>query len=226
MNRRAAGIIGLVGAIVLFVGDMLLYGHLGSSANFWDGVQRVAEQASLARIYVGGLLGPVGAVMYLAGFWHIYLNTHRAGKRAAKVMLVGLTTMIVSGGAYHVLWVVRILSFRYGLANVADLSPFSDELGFYLTTVYNVSAAPGYLVSPILAVLVLFGRSQYPRWTVLVNPGLLMFLSLLIGTSGFPAPVGAVVMGGYINLTFCLFFAVSIITTWKEEPDSNSGESA
>ncbi|MBU1700291.1 MAG: hypothetical protein KJ970_00395 [Candidatus Eisenbacteria bacterium] len=220
MNRRTAGIVGFIGAIVLLVGDMLLYGHWGSAADFWVDAHRVAEKASLARIYVGGLLGPVGAMLYLAGFWHIYLNTRQAGRFAARMILVGLTAMIVTGSAYHVLWGVRMLSFKYGLANVAGFNPFTDALGSYLETVFKASAAPGYLVSAILAVLVLMGRSRYPRWTVLANPGLLMLFGLLLGTSFFPAPVGAVIMGGYINLTFCVFFAVSIITTWKKESDT------
>ena len=220
MSRRTAGIVGLVGAIVLFVGDMLLYGHLGSATDFWDGVRRVAVQAPLARFFVGGLLGPVGAVLYLAGFWHVYLNTRQAGRLGAKVMLVGLTAMIVMGGAYHVVWVVRMLSFRYGVADVAGLNSFVDALGSYMATVNNAAEVPGYLVCPILVVLVLTGRSRYPRWTVLVNPGLLMIFRFSGVTSSLPAPFGAVILGGYINLTFCVFFAVSIITTWKEEPQA------
>ncbi len=199
---------------------MLLYGHLGSATDFWIGVGRVAEEASLERVFAGGLLGPVGAVLYLAGFWHVYLNTVQAGRLAAKMVLIGLALMIVSGGAYHVLWVIRILSLKYGLANVAELSPFTDAVESYLATVYQASAVPGYLASPILAVLVLIGRSRYPRWTVLANPGLLMLLGLLVGPSFFPAPAGAVILGGFINLIFCVFFAVSIITTWKEEPEA------
>ena len=220
MSRRTAGIVGLIGAIVLLVGDMLLYGHWGSAADFWVGVHRVAEQAPLSRIFVGGLLGPVGAVLFLAGFWHVYLNTRQAGRLAAKVTFAGLVTMIVSGGAYHVVWVVRMLSFKYGMSDVAGLSPFTEALGSYMTLVYNVAAVPGYLVSPILAVLVLTGRSRYPRWTVLVNPGLLMVFGLLFGTSLFLAPIGAAIAGGYINLIFCVFFAVSIITTWNKESDA------
>lgn len=221
MSRRTAGIIGFIGAIVLLVGDMLLYGHLGSAADFWDGVRRVAGQASLGRIFVGGLLGPVGVVLYLAGFWHVYLNTRHAGRLAAKVTLVGLTAMMVmGGGAYHAVWVVRMLSFKYGLADVAGLSSFTEAFESYMTLVYNVAAVPSYLVSPILVVLVLTGRSRYPRWTVLVNPGLLMLFRPLVGTSLFPAPVGAVIVGGYINLTFCVFFAVSIITTWRKKSDA------
>jgi Family of unknown function (DUF6796) len=213
MSRRTAGIVGLLGAITLLVGDMLLYGHLGSAVDVWEGARQVAGQASLERLFWGGLLGPIGAVLYLAGFWHVYLNTRRAGRLAAKAILVGLTTMIVVGGAYHILWTVQMLSFKYGLADIAELSPFSDALGSYLTTVYNMAAVPGYLASLILAALVLIGRTRYPRWTILVNPGLLMLFPLIFGPSLIPAPIGAAIMGGYINLTFCVFLTVSIFTT-------------
>jgi hypothetical protein len=219
MNRRIAGIVGLTGAIVLLIGDALLYGHLGSATDFWNTIPRVAGEASLVRLFAGGLLGPVGAVLYLAGFWHVYLNTRTAGRITASITLIGLSTMIVGGGAYHIIWVARMLAYKYGLADIAGSSPFVDAFESYMTMVYYTAAIPGFLASPMLGFLVLSGRSRYPRWTVLVNPGLLMLFGLLLGTSFFPAPVGGMIYGGIINLTFCLFFVVSIVTTWKEESD-------
>ena len=216
MNRRSAGIVGLAGAIVLLVGDILLYGHFGSSADFIEGIQRVAEQASLTRLFVAGLLGPAGAVLYLAGFWHVYLNTRKSGQLAARLILVGLTTLMVTGGAYHIIWAVEMLALKYQLAEVAGCGLFLEAFGSYMTLVYITAAVPGFLAGVILFISVLTGRSRYPRWTVLANPGLLMLIPMLVGTSHLPAPLGGAIMGGYINLIFCVFFTVSIITTWKE----------
>jgi hypothetical protein len=42
----------------------------------------------------------------------------------------------------------------------------------------------------------------------LLNPGVLMLLEPL--AEKIPAPIGAVIAGGYFNLTFVIFFAVSV----------------
>lgn len=97
------------------------------------------------------------------------------------------------------------------------LQAFTDALSSYASFTYTVSAVPGYLAGPVLLILVLTGRTNYPRWTAVMNPGLLIVLSPFF--SGFPAPLGAVVAGGYVNLVFVLFFVVSIITTWKADSD-------
>jgi hypothetical protein len=61
-NRRLAGLAGLLGALLFFCGDMLFYGHVGSGASFHEGMQHVAREASLARLFIGGLLGPIAAL--------------------------------------------------------------------------------------------------------------------------------------------------------------------
>src|SRR5579859_4811589 len=74
-NRRIAGLCGLAGALLFFVGDMLFYGHLGSGANFSAGLLNTVTHASDARLFAGGLVGPLAACLCIIGFWHVYLNT-------------------------------------------------------------------------------------------------------------------------------------------------------
>jgi len=215
MNRRVSGIIGLIASIILFLGDMLLYGHLGSASGFWDGAKTVASEASLGRLFAGGILGPIGALIYIVGFWHVYLNTKQAGKIAAKIVFIGCTSMMVIGGTFHALWTIRMLLFKFGIPDMHSLELFTEAVNSYSSFTYTISSVPGYLVFPILFYLVVSGKSQYPRWTVIVNTGLLYLLSFLL--SGLSAPFGAVIIGGYINLVFSVFFITSVITTWRED---------
>lgn len=78
--------------------------------------------------------------------------------------------------------------------------------------------APGYVGAVLLVVLVALGKTRYPKWTVLANPAILLLLSPLADAT--PAPVGAILVGGFTNLTIAVFFLVSLVTTWRLPPDS------
>jgi hypothetical protein len=66
--------------------------------------------------------------------------------------------------------------------------------------------------------LVLLGKTWYPRWTALANPAVLMLLSPLADRT--PAPFGAVLSGGFTNLSIAVFFLVSLCTTWMQPKES------
>jgi hypothetical protein len=70
---------------------------------------------------------------------------------------------------------------------------------------------------------VLFAKTWYPRWTVVANPAVLAVLSPLADRA--PAPFGAVLSGGFTNLTIALFFLVSVGTTWKRAGERESSGS-
>ena len=65
----------------------------------------------------------------------------------------------------------------------------------------------------LLLGLVALGKTWYPRWTVLANPAALLLLSPL--ADKVPAPVGAILIGGFTNLAIAVFFLVSVLTTWR-----------
>jgi uncharacterized protein DUF6796 len=73
-KRRWAGVAGLCGALLFFVGDMLFYGHWGSGAGFHEGMIQTVRNASLGRLFAGGLVGPLVACLCIVGFWHVYSN--------------------------------------------------------------------------------------------------------------------------------------------------------
>src|SRR5438132_13807933 len=73
-NRRLAGIPGFSGALLFFCGDMWFYGHWDAGAGFKEGMHTVLRQASLTRLFIGGLVVPVAACLCIIGFWHVRQN--------------------------------------------------------------------------------------------------------------------------------------------------------
>ncbi|MBS1840235.1 MAG: hypothetical protein JSS69_01485 [Acidobacteria bacterium] len=213
-NRRFAGIAGLLGALLFFAGDMLFCGHLGSGANFHQGMLDTVRHASLARLYAGGLVGPVAACLCVLGFWHVYRNVNPPRRFLAKFMLVCFAVLMIFGSAVHALWTAKGLAMQncYG-SDDAGCRALLPAINSYWSLAYNLGAAPGYLAAILLIGFVILGKSRYPRWTVLANPAFLILLSPL--AEQIPAPLGAILVGGSANLAIAFFFLISILTTWK-----------
>lgn len=177
------------------------------------------RSASLARLYTGGLIGPLAACLCIVGFWHVYLNIRPSHLRIGRAMLVAFVVLMVCGSAIHTLWTPKGLALKYCFG--------SDDMGCravvqatnaYWDLAYNIGAAPGYIGAVLLIGLVLLGKTWYPKWTVLANPAVLVLLEPLADRA--PAPLGAVLSGGFTNPSIAAFFLVSLWTTWKRTDDA------
>lgn len=211
--RRLTGLAGLAGALLFFAGDMLFYGHLGSGANFSAGLINTVTHASDARLYAAGLVGPFAACLCILGFWHVYVNTRSANPLLARIILVCFSILMIFGSAIHTLWTAHGLALKYCRAQSAPCSDLAASVESYWTLAYNLGSIPGYLGAVLLLGLVLFRRTNYPRWTALANPAVLILLSYL--AVYVPAPLGAILVGGSTNLSIAAFFLVSVATTWN-----------
>ncbi len=213
--RRLTGFAGFFGALLFFAGDMLFYGHFGSGANFSAGLITTVTHASDARLYAGGLVGPFAACLCLLGFWHVYLNTRAASLPLARLVLVCFSILMIFGSAIHTLWTARGLALKYCYAQSAPCADLAGSVKSYWTLAYNLGSIPGYLGAILLLGLVLLRRTNYPRWTALANPAVLILMSYLAVYA--PAPLGAILVGGSANLSIALFFLVSFATTWNDQ---------
>ncbi len=211
LHPRLAGLSGLVGALLFFAGDMLFYGHFGSGADFPAGLVHTVTHASDARLYAGGLVGPFAACLCILGFWQVSRNVLPPQGFAARFLFVLFAILMIFGGAIHALWTAHGLSLKYCYgSDDAGCRAVLQTVRSYWSLSYYLGAASGVAASVLLAVLVLFRKTSYPRWTVLFNPALLVFLSTF--APKIPAPLGAVIVGGSANLSIALFFFICLLT--------------
>jgi hypothetical protein len=211
--RRLAGLSGLAGALLFFAGDMLFYGHFGSGEKFVEGMLATVGRASPERLFAGGLIGPIAACMCMVGFWHVYLNIRPANLLLSRMMLALFSVLMVAGSAVHTLWTAKGLALKYCYGQGAPCSDLLTAMKSYWTLTYNLGAIPGYIGAVLLVGLVVLRKTYYPRWTVIANPAVLSILSPL--AARVPAPLGAILVGGFTNLSIAIFFLTSVSTTWK-----------
>ena len=106
-------IAGVLGGLLFFCGDMLFYGHWGAGDRFKEGMTETVRHGSLARLFLGGLVGPVAACLCLIGFWRVRANVIVRHPRLGQIAFLACAAMMVAGGALHTLWVTRGLAMRY-----------------------------------------------------------------------------------------------------------------
>lgn len=216
--RRLAGLCGLAGALLFFAGDMLFCGYFGPGSNFADGMRATVAQASTQRLFAGGLIGPLAACLCIVGFWHVYLNVRPSSELFGRVMLAAFFILMVGGSAVHTLWTAKGLALKYCYGQGSPCSDLLTITKSYWTLAFNLVSIPGYLGGLILLGLVLTRRTRYPRWTALVNPGVLILLSPL--AAKVPSPLGAILVGGATNLSIAGFFLISVATSWTHHADT------
>src|SRR5260221_6469823 len=102
-QRRLCGAAGIFGALLFFAGDMLFYAHLGPGTGFHEGMLATVSSASLARLFAGGLVGPVAACLCIVGFWHVYLNVRPSAARIGQLMSLPFFSMMASASPFPTL---------------------------------------------------------------------------------------------------------------------------
>lgn len=70
--------VGFLAGILMFSGDMLLYYDKKDyvSDGTFNPVIEIMKNVSYKRLYAGGLIGPIAAFLYCAGYYHMVLITN------------------------------------------------------------------------------------------------------------------------------------------------------
>lgn len=204
-NSRLLGGLGILGALTLFIGDVLLFGYQGSGANFREGLAAAASTVPVDRLFLGGLLGPIGAVMCLAGFYAVWRNV--SSSKLARVMAGLFALFAVSVGAFHLLCTSSVLALKFCNGQTGACADLLSSVRALGQSAYLAMLVPGALAFVLLGVLTATGKANLSRWTILANPLVLLAFSPLLRSS--PAPVGAVLVAGSASLSLLVFFVVA-----------------
>ncbi len=191
---------GFFGSFLMFCGDMLFYFERVSGANY-NSIARMG-QMPVKRLIAGGLMGPISAVFSIAGTYVFYILFKNYSERLARVCFLSLAAFFVFAAAYHS--VFANLGF-FAKLPIALRSNYLKMVKEYLDTIYIFNFALGLLWTLLFLFFVIFKKSILPRWLILFTPTLWILLAPYIKNS-IPYPFGGVIYGGWINLSFGIFY--------------------
>lgn len=196
--------IGLVGSLVMFAGDMLLY--FTSGAYDMDGTlgpyARIMRDLPEGRVRLGGLLGPVAAFLYIFGF--AGLPALAAGELSWLMWAVAalLSFALICGGAYHAQYPYLAIAAR------SEDGSAVERVAGTIMVLQRMATVPMYVAFVLLGVLIVAGRTVLPPWAVALTPLVTSFLGF--AWLHAPQPARCVLFGGWSNLVFTIMFAALI----------------
>ena len=96
-------VIGLIGAVLMFCGDMILYFDKRDyeQTGTFEPIIGIMKALPKKRVMLGGFIGPVAAFLYCIGFYHIVLITDESVYVLSFTAFLLNCFGIIAGGAYH-----------------------------------------------------------------------------------------------------------------------------
>jgi len=93
---------GIVGSLLMFLGDMLLYYEPVSGLDY-NSVARMGTMP-IERLIAGGLIGPFASIFSIIGAYLFYMIFKSANKILAKFLFISFAIMFVFAGTYHAMF--------------------------------------------------------------------------------------------------------------------------
>lgn len=205
MNLHTCILIGLLGSITTFMGDMFLY-YDRKDYDTKDKINSIIEimkKLGTKRLYLGGILGPLGSFLYMLGSYHMVLASQERFVSLAWILFLINSLGIIFGGAYH-------LQFAYlGLLSRHECKKAFDEFLKFLK--FQAKLVFGFmgLGNLGLAIMILFGLTIFPSWQVLLTPLVLVTLTPLLGK--LPRGLHMIICGGWFNLIYFIYYLSLLI---------------
>ncbi|MDO4770813.1 DUF6796 family protein [Porphyromonas sp.] len=195
---------GLLGGLLMYCGDMLLYFTTEPFADFENEILPSMGSVPFARFFAGGLVAPFTTALYILGFYHLYLRVDPARKAWGKWSLVLLSIGMICGGEYHAFFPA------FGIVSAHGQGHLIDHLltyAFWLGGMSFVFMASGWL---IYAYMILRRWADFPRWSIVFIPIVTVWLGELWDT--LPEPFAVLIAGGWLSLIFAIFYVVALST--------------
>lgn len=211
-----AGLLGLAGAIIVGVGELLL------QFTPQGGITDMEEYAffnnvSSTRLAWGHYIAVLGAPLYLFGYWHICKLLEPGGR------YLGYTVFFLGAYSFMVgaVWIGQraflgetVHAITQNDASLSLLQTFSG-LNEPLVNVLRVSIL---MISVIWIAQIVRGKTLYPKPMVLAAP--VLILAIIFGLSLTWKQAEIYLLPAAMNLTHFILFGLSIIV-WMRRPQAD-----
>ncbi len=198
-------LIGFIGAMLMFFGDMTLYYDRSDYLN--DGTLNpiidIMKRVSTKRLYTGGILGPVSAFLYCIGYYHMVLIVNEKYAVLGWILFLINCLGIICGGAYHNCCAnLGLIGRHKDKAALEEVLRFLDVQKKVAFGIQGVGFAG-------MALMIILGWTVLPGWMILFSPLMLILLTPLIRK--LPKGLHMVICGGWTNLISVVYYVAAII---------------
>jgi hypothetical protein len=215
---RILGLAGIVGVFITIVSDMVLLGRPVSASEFFKlGTSSMTDIAHW-RIIAGTFAGVFVLPFQIAGLISLYHGLRPSGRVLPVIVLLMDAHALIMGVAFHASYVFIAGGWKlFDAAGKGNMDVFGliSDFDFYWKLMVAIMFTELIASSVLFILLVLKGRTLYPKWMAILSPfcvTALMFLVIAV----IPSPVGGFVGPAVLNLSTLIFFVLSTLLIYKK----------
>lgn len=213
-NIKLTGIIGLIGAIMVGIGEFLLhYSTAGYAGNNYSFFVSIAD----SRLITGHFLVVFFVPFYIAGYWHFYLAIKPGSNKLALAVLIAGVFAFVIGG----MWIASrgmlgfiAKSYAAGETSLSLLTRYK----LLMETLVQVLRLIVLLISILFVIAILKEKTLYPKWMAFFNP--VLILAIIFALFFLLPSVGNFIAPTAMNVTHITVFTASLLAL-KDKYDCN-----
>lgn len=210
---RLYGILGILGGVILFIGDMLFY-YNKLDTNF---ILNMAN-ASNFRIRLSAISALLATWFYMLGIIQINFALQFTKPFIKKIIIGCFAGIFITYGIVHAEYIAIATSAKIAIENNLDLVhavSFAQSINLSL----RLFAYPLFAILSVLFIWqVWIRRTLYSRWIILFFP-LIPFLFQGILANVLSGKYYTIIIGGFLNLILIIFFLASTINLWFKKID-------
>ncbi|MBT3742341.1 MAG: hypothetical protein HOG32_09045 [Polaribacter sp.] len=206
---RVLGVFGILGGLILFAGDMLLY---------YDPVNMSLKQnmgnASDFRIIASGVCALFAAWFYMLGLGQVYYAFKTTKPIFRNGTLISFGGILISYGIVHGAFLAIATTAKLATEHSLDINE-AVLLSEKTNEILRLFVYPLFGILSILFISQVWKRKTlYPRWIILFFP-LIPFLIEDLVTKYLQNDIWIIIKGGYLNIILVIFFTASTIALWN-----------
>ena len=206
---RVLGVFGILGGLILFTGDMLLYYDPVNMS-----LKRNMGNASDFRIIASGVCALFAAWFYMLGLGQVYYAFKTTKPIFRNGMLISFGGILISYGIVHGAFLAIATTAKLATEHSLDINE-AVLLSEKTNEILRLFVYPLFGILSILFISQVWKRKTlYPRWIILFFP-LTPFLIEDLVTQYLQNNIWIIIKGGYLNIILVIFFTASTIALWN-----------
>ncbi|NOU16238.1 MAG: hypothetical protein HOO91_01585 [Bacteroidales bacterium] len=204
-------LIGILGGLLMFIGDMFFYLVPIDGNSFFKGTIFIMSQRQNLWLVMGALVGPLAGLLLSISSISIYIALKPYNKFLPIIISISFIIIFTFGGAFQTLYALQGSYYRIGDPQIkADVFYY---LGQIMNPIQKIMLVFGSLGNFLFILFILLKKTLYPKWVIFFTPLtalLIVYIYMIV-----PYPLGAFIVGGWTNICLILFFTINYIVFKK-----------
>ncbi len=200
------GFAGLAAAILVGAGEFML--QFNAQGGYEAADYSYFGRVPIERLTQGHFLAVMAAPLYVAGYWHLFKMLEPASPRlSCLVFLVGSYAFVIGTAwiSQRIFLGLTVHEINAGMDLSGLLAAFAERNEPFV----NVLRVAMLVVSVIWILLIIKGKTHYPRWMAIFSPFAIL-ASIFALYFAFP-PVGLFIIPIAMNVTHAIVFGLSLM---------------